>query len=197
MNWAKALCMRAIGPDIITKRLPDILLAVSKSRPFSVAASSKCSFGLKSNVFGIPQRLISTLAASSRPSGVSSNGIFGMLRSMFVRAAFLILASSFKLVTSAFFSETMWRRRSNSPSSLLALAAPTSLLALFCSACATSVAWMQLRRAASSSSIFVEIAGSPRRAKAASNAVGLSRIARISCMICFLRKNHWGNYAQC
>jgi hypothetical protein len=44
------------GADISTKREPESFAAVSKSMPGAMPVSSKCSFGWKSKLGGVPQR---------------------------------------------------------------------------------------------------------------------------------------------
>ena len=134
MNCANARCTRATAPFNITKRAPDVLAAVSKSIKGVTLAISKCSFGLKSKLGASPQRFTSTLSFSSAPFGTSSAGRLGIRASMSFSCASRSLASACMAVTSAFLSLTRLRSRSNSASSLLALAAPTSFDALFCSA---------------------------------------------------------------
>ena len=100
----------------------------NESREFLYATD--CSFGLFISL-GSPQRCISTLSSSFSPSGVSSKARFSML----IRRLVSLLSSSLALVfislTSAFFSPTSVRSRSNSAIFPLARAAPTDLLALF------------------------------------------------------------------
>ena len=131
MNCAKARCKRATAPDIITNRLPDILPAVSKSNPSLELSNSKCSFGVKSNFLGVPQRWISTLSCSLLPSGVSSYGKFGMPINRSTKAASFSFACPFRLATSVFFAAIKVRSRLNSAVSPIDLAAPTNFAAAF------------------------------------------------------------------
>ena len=184
MNCASARCVRAIAPDRITKREPESLAAVSKSMPRVTDLMSKCSTASKSNVGGVPHLRISTLSFSSAPCGTSAYGRFGMVSNRSVSLASMPFASSSNAATSAFLSDTRARRRSNSASSPDALTAPTSFDAALRSANAASAAVIFARRSASIAKMADDIGSFPRRANAASKSEGLSRIARMSCMLC-------------
>ena len=77
MNWANALCKRAIWPCITAKREPVNFTALSKSRPNGVAKSTWSLTG-KSKLGILPQRKTSWLADSSLPDGTDSWGILGI-----------------------------------------------------------------------------------------------------------------------
>ncbi len=182
MNCASARWRRTTAPERMTKRLPESFAAVSKSMPGFAAGISKCSRGLKSNARGAPHRLISTLAVSSGPTGTSSSGRLGTPISRSWRAASAWAASASSRAISSFFSVTSARRRSNSASSPLALAAPTALLAALRSARASSAALMRARRVSSRPRIVSASGSSPRRDRPSSKACGVSRIVRMSCI---------------
>ena len=173
--------MRATAPRKTTKRDPDSRPAVSKSMPAFTPAMSKCSLAFWISG-GVPQRCISTLSSSSAPSGTSSYPRFGMVNKISFSAISCSLAFAVISLTSAFFSATRVRNLSNSVSSPLALAAPTDLEALFCSACAVSAANIAARLALSISKMDADIEDRPRRANAASKATGFSRMTFISCI---------------
>ena len=99
MNWLNARCSLASGPFMITKRLPDMAAAVSKSSPPCASPSTTWSLGSKSKVLGVPQVLKVTLSSSSLPVGVSGCGTFGNVA---------IKSLSFSMVCSA-RSSSVWR----------------------------------------------------------------------------------------
>ena len=130
MNWPTARSSRASPPFSTANRAPDIRAAASKSS--SPSASPRSAWSLAGPPSrGVPQRLTSTLALSSSPSGTSSAARFCCLASRSrsfaptsrsVASAAAI--SPFRLSTSAF-------SRSASAMSFLAIAAPIAFDAAF------------------------------------------------------------------
>ena len=180
MNCARARSSRARCAFRNTKREPDILTAAAKSISPVASPSATWSFGGKLKLRWLPSRRISTLPVSSAPSGTSSNGRFGTTsrrmrnsssRRLASRSPSLRLCS--RLATSAI---------SASAFSPLRLAMPICWLSALRFAWMASLSEIAARRRLSMSRISAESGARPRFLRPASNASGLSRMNRMSCM---------------
>ena len=176
MKAASARSSRARAPESTTNREPESLAARSKSIRPSASPISKCCRAPPSTCAGSPQRLISTLALSSSPSGTSGAGRLGRpdssLSSLTARA--FSSCSSFRIpslniATSATRSDTSWPRPRAAP---ICFDFWLRSLWIFWNA-----VWIA-RRCASRSCTSAAFGSTPRRARPASNAAPFSRIHR-------------------
>ena len=180
MNWASARSSRASRPDSKTKRAPLRLAAVSKSISPSASPRSKCCFGSKANAGRSPTRRSSTFAASSSPTGTSSNGRLGITSSAAVSASSAPFCSVSSSPSRCFIAPTLAMTSATSRPSAFAL--PMSFDSALRSDCSVWASVCASRRRASRAIRNALSGARPRRARAASKASGLSRIQRISCM---------------
>ncbi len=81
MNWPSARSRRAPSSQATEKRAPESFAARSKSRMPRSTPRSQWGLGAKSKVGIWPTRLVSRLAASSRPIGTLGSGRLGKVKS--------------------------------------------------------------------------------------------------------------------
>ena len=180
MNDPSARSSFASGPLVTTKRAPEIFAAASKSIIPNASPISKCCFGAKSNVGGVPTFLISLLSRSSLPSGTSSRAKFGITASAASSAACLTRSSFSSSAIASFSVATSPIRISANAPSFAPLALPISFDTALRFASASCSLVLTARRASSCLISPPDNGSNPRRIKAASKAPALSLIHLMS-----------------
>ena len=152
MKFIKALSSRAPFPLNTLNLDLEILVALSKSKISKSTPKSQWAFISKSNFLGSPHFLISKFSVSSKPTGTSLLGVFGIsIKYSLISSSISFKSSSKALISSDNFFKFL---KSSVVSSPFFFICGTCLDNLFCSAFIDSTFWITSRLFSSVSKSF-------------------------------------------